>query len=343
VTGHDLHFAVIVGIDRYPALTDLTTARGDAEKFRRWLVHPDFGALPERNVFLVDASPADAGLDDVLPTQRQVNVAMLKAQRAMGDAIADDPKNWERTRLYVFVAGHGIVPNDGGGALVMADATPDLMGYHVDLRKYLDWYRTNGVFREVIVFADCCRMTADDVSAYGPPFRTQRSQRKTSTILGYASTVGGSAFGELSTDRGLFTDALLEALRGDAADKNGEITYESMEECVQAYLAAETATPDGPLQQADFDATGRSCVVARVPSARRTREVRLLFKTDFTGWATLIHGDGKEEPFEVESVVPKSLFPGLYKVEPIGDPTVSFRDNGGFRVFAERGSGDVEL
>jgi hypothetical protein len=344
VSDNELHFAVIAGIDWYPALTDLTTARGDAERFRKWVADPRFGGLPTDNIVLVESSPASAPLHHVLPTQRQVHEALLSVQYKMEAAVSGDAARWDHTRLYVFVAGHGIIPNGGGGALVMADATPELLGYHVDLRKYLDWYRINALFREVIVFADCCRVVMDNVTALGPPFPTQQSERKVSTVLAYASMPNGTALADLTADRGLFTHMLLQALSGDAADDNGEITCEALEECVQASLAAETVTVSGRLQQADFDMTGHTCVVARVSPAKRRRNIRLLFKTEFSGMARLIHGDLHEEFFRVdETAVPMSLLPGLYKVEPIADRTVSFRENGAFRVLAGLGSGDVEL
>lgn len=323
---NDLHFGVIVGIDCYPALTSLTTARSDAENFRDWLVDPGYGGIPAHNVVTVPASPDATPLQHILPTQRQVNDAMISVQHKMEAAVDGDMNRWDRTRLYVFVAGHGIVPNGGGGALLMADATPELLGYHVDLHKYLDWYRINATFREVIVFADCCRAIVDNVTVGPPPFPTQRSDRRISTILGYASMPDGVALGDTTANRGIFTTALVNALSGDAADDDGVITYESLEDYVQDQLAAETAVMDGRLQKADFDATGRTFVVARVTPARRQRDVRLLFKTSFSGPAQLILGDGRKLPFLVEdSVVPMSLLPGLYKVEAIGDRSVSFR------------------
>ncbi|WP_410676997.1 caspase family protein [Amycolatopsis sp. cmx-4-68] len=343
MTQNELHFGVIVGIDHYPALGDLSTARSDAIRFRDWLADPHYGNLPTQNIITVDASQSETSLMDVLPTQRQVNSAMLAVQHEMELAVDGDAGRWGQTRLYVFVAGHGIVPNGGGGALVMADATPELLGYHVDLCKYLDWYRINAVFREVVVFADCCRVVLDNITAGAPPFPTQKSERRISTILGYASMPGGVALGDVSASRGVFTSALVQALSGDAADDNGEITYESLEDCVQDYLVAETAVVGSQLQRADFDATGRTCVVARVVPVRQPRDIRLLFKTPFSGLARLIHGNGDEEPFIVDdTMVPMTLPPGLYKVEAIGR-SVPFRHDGGFRVFARQGSGDVEL
>jgi hypothetical protein len=47
---NDHHYAVVVGINRYPGLSDLTGARADAEAFAQWLEDGDGGALPAANI-----------------------------------------------------------------------------------------------------------------------------------------------------------------------------------------------------------------------------------------------------------------------------------------------------
>jgi hypothetical protein len=44
---NDLHFAVVVGINRYPGIKDLKYARDDAERFRDWLVDLEGGGVPQ--------------------------------------------------------------------------------------------------------------------------------------------------------------------------------------------------------------------------------------------------------------------------------------------------------
>jgi hypothetical protein len=50
------HYAVVVGINRYPGLSDLRGARADAGAFADWLERPDGGAVPPANVNFGTAS-----------------------------------------------------------------------------------------------------------------------------------------------------------------------------------------------------------------------------------------------------------------------------------------------
>src|SRR4051812_18328199 len=107
---NDLHFGVVVGIDRYPGIEDLCYARSDAIAFHTWLTDPAQGAVPEDNTALITAPP-DARFEtaaDARPTQRQVNDALLGFTRAATRVAAGG--GWARTRLYLYVAGHGYAP-----------------------------------------------------------------------------------------------------------------------------------------------------------------------------------------------------------------------------------------
>jgi hypothetical protein len=50
VTGNELHYAIVVGINRYPGIGDLSGARAGAEQLAAWLSDPDVGSLPKANV-----------------------------------------------------------------------------------------------------------------------------------------------------------------------------------------------------------------------------------------------------------------------------------------------------
>jgi Caspase domain len=342
----DLHFAVVVGIDHYLGFTDLTTARADASKFNEWLVDPDYGAVPAANVVYVEGSPPATEFAEVRPTQRQVNDALHQVCRDLESRLTQDPGGWERSRLYIFVAGHGIKPRGGGGALLMADATPEILGYHVDMRKYINWFRQNAPFKEVLAFADCCRTRGDCSYAYGPPFTNRRSSRKATAVLGYAAAPGQPAHARPSTDasqhsRGLFTDALLKALRGAAADPHGDVTLASIENYVDNCLAV-TATAPGGRQRVDFVPTDNSCVVIRTKRRPGRRAIRFVFETPFVGVASLCHGDLSTEDIMVGSrEVRRSLKPGLYELTDKSRGGVTFRKDGTFRV--PDGDGDFDV
>src|SRR5437764_1445502 len=110
---NEQHYGVVVGINRYPGLpSSLRFARGDADAFRKWLIDPDGGSVPKANVLQVVAAkraeskftdPADAR-----PTQAQVFGALRDVNARAKTKIADDPNEWLRSRLYLYVSGHGI-------------------------------------------------------------------------------------------------------------------------------------------------------------------------------------------------------------------------------------------
>ncbi len=336
VQANDLHFAVVIGIDRYPALTDLKTARDDAEKFREWLVDPLGGALPAGNVRMVEASGGDVVLKDVLPTQREVNAALQAVQDEVHEATRADSEAWARTRLYIFVAGHGIAPRDGNGAFLMADATPDQLGLHIDLRKYLRWQEKIGLFREVMVFADCCRVDRNCcLYSYGPPFSNDLTGRRSeAAVLGYATTAGHRSRARLLGERrGLFTEALLEALRGEATNRDGNVTVDQIETYVATKLAG--------VQTSEFIPRRNATVVVRVE--HHEREVHLAFpRGDLL--VELSHGNLRTQTLSVGAAEHAiRLLPGLYQVKPLTPGVDQFAGGGTFRLTSGKGPARVEL
>jgi KaiC/GvpD/RAD55 family RecA-like ATPase len=66
---NDLHFAVVVGIDLYPGIRNLNSARGDAQAFSDWLKDAAGGALPGANVQLIlEQGPFDTA-ESAKPTR----------------------------------------------------------------------------------------------------------------------------------------------------------------------------------------------------------------------------------------------------------------------------------
>ncbi len=128
---NDTHFAIVVGIDRYPRLgRHLTAARKDAEAFDAWLADPAGGAVPKANRKLIVADlPVDATPEQAKPLLSEVKSALLEV-RAASDAIsaadeARDQNRWEQTRLYLYVSGHGMALRSEEAALLTANAGVD--------------------------------------------------------------------------------------------------------------------------------------------------------------------------------------------------------------------------
>lgn len=155
VTLNPLHYAVVVGINFYNSreLPPLSGPMNDAEDFVRWL-ETDGGLHPD-NIRSIPAS-ANAADKPLRPTLAAIHEALnninmdLLAQRA-------DVKVVPNSRLYIFVAGHGMAQKGVTAALFSTEAVKGLWGYMLNLQGCLQWYRDSGPFEEVVMFADVCR------------------------------------------------------------------------------------------------------------------------------------------------------------------------------------------
>ena len=119
--------------------------------------------------------------------------------------------------LFYF-SGHGTV-NECGGYLVTPDAKEYDEGIPLfDVLKYAN----ESKFRNKIIILDCCNSGA----AGNSPFNNSKDDSLSfiscgTTILTACAT---NEYAVESNGRGVFTTLLIEALRGGAADINGNIT-----------------------------------------------------------------------------------------------------------------------
>lgn len=358
---NEAHYAVVVGINRYPGVSDLAFAKRDAEAFRDWLVDPDGGGLPKGNVELVTvASDEEAGFTaavDSRPALSQVNAALIAVNRAVRAQVEDDPQAWEATRLYLYASGHGIAPGDGAAAVLMADADSDPMvqsfGNSVELGKYTQWYVGCGLFREFVVFADCCRDRNYAAPGTGPPMAScQQPYGATNPALGFATTYGESAFEPTDVTRpddgrGYFTRALLDGLTGGAQDLTGRIDTLSLAAYVAASVKAQTS--DRPFtQRPTMPIDAANPIVFRMPGGqlpRHRRTVTVHFPADWAGPVELRSGSGFQStgrswdatrgPWRLE------VEEGLWAVHAEQPPAGGFASGGAFSVIAR--DADVQL
>ncbi|MFF1695061.1 hypothetical protein ACFVXC_15720 [Streptomyces sp. NPDC058257] len=352
---NDLHYAVVVGINRYPAIGDLQGARGDACRFRDWLVEPGGGSLPEANVHLVTATKEDELTDDFLnavPTKEYVDRALYRAHTAAGEAVRARPEEersdaWRATRLYVFLAGHGFSPtNNSDAALLMANAARDYMGSHVAVRQYLNWYESASPFHEVVFLADCCRTRFGGVEVFAPPFTgSTEAPEDVDYFVGFATSLGDPAYEEQNPDRdrarGHFTTAVLEGLRGAKPTPEGTVTSDSLADFVGPCVRARTKEALIP-QKAKFIKGTNTPMIFAEGLERSADPVTLRFPAGFRGWVQLRGGDLDESPLrlhvEAEESVEK-LAAGYYRATPESWTAPDFRNGGFFEVLTGGGNG----
>jgi|GEM_PF-2533142 len=356
------HYALVIGIDRYPGISDLHSARKDAESFFNWLIDPKLGAVPRKNIRLIttdDAeTPPGTPRRKAKPVRDQVEDALFELWDMCRTHITDEPADWFNSRLYVFGSGHGIAPNPQEAALLMANAGPDHYGKNFSYAKYLSWFQKAQFFHELVFFADFCRERIANAPLLGPTWTEINNHNgNLLTVRGLATYFGDLAFEEEPDDddtvnpdelRGYFTKALLEGLNGQAIDPD---TREINSQSLATYVTERVRilTKHRPKPQVPFfvaepvtpTVTFRKNVPPHEAVAQR-HTVTIIFPPDFAAEVVLL--DGNLKKIDTHSAADGnwvvSLGNGLYRVAPT-DGENTFANAGFFEIIgAER---NVEL
>lgn len=240
--------AVVVGINRYPALGDLEGPENDARAFVDWLVSPQGGDVPEQNVNLILSSQYESPSD-----AKQAEPTVMAVDQAF-DSLVELAENGKAgRRLYVFMAGHGFAPDLRTAALLMANAAKGRTGYHVPGLPYADWFVQSAAFDEVVLFMDCCRERYPRAPLRNPPYDLLSAGTPARYFYGLATEWSRAARERPSGDtvRGLFSEALVGGLWGKARDEQGAVTGASLKKYV--YNTVRTGgQPGQPLQEPEF-------------------------------------------------------------------------------------------
>jgi hypothetical protein len=175
-----------------------------------------------------------------------------KAQKAYNRLPEHERAQTKKTsRLYIYMAGHGIMPGGGKAALLDAESEPGRRP-NLELSKYADWFERDGTFAEVCIFGDCCRSYEPLTTAGGPDFdEPAQLGVRVLSLIGYATTPGAPALEESARHdpevpederRGYFSRALIDGLKGNAIDpKTGFVTALSLRTYVSAQVKERTA------------------------------------------------------------------------------------------------------
>jgi hypothetical protein len=223
-------YAVVAGINTYPAFSSLQGPVADAIEFQQWLLAEAY--VPHDQIALVTSPVPQVPGMPPMPTVVEVSGAF----EALANKAAFQPLFYLGRRLYIFLSGHGILPTRSGTpnfnetALLMANAGPITLGNHLGAVTYAEWFRAPGVFDEVLLFVDCCRDLKDTVALMPPtmiPLTPQRGPAR--SFYAAATQLALPSFerplGAPVRIRGVFSYALMEALRSQSLyDANGMLT-----------------------------------------------------------------------------------------------------------------------
>ncbi len=348
---NDLHFSVSVGINDYPTFNKLNHAVSDAKEFHQWVCHPQGGNVPAANAELVcgpDPLPDDWGPLSAKPQLNEVLHHLKRFRGQVEDAVRDDPDAWKRTRLYLFCSGHGIAPSANDAALLLANADREEPGYNLSCGKLQEWFQQAQSFRELVFFADCCRERIPGTPDSWLPWLERKGHNgQVRWLLGCATYFGDYAHEERREDvppderRGYFTRALMDGLRGAAADKRTcRVTANRLADYVQRrvlHATADRARPQRPTMPFAED-----FVVCRVDEVKRASfNVTLVFPSGYQGRVELV-GDSDVFSVEISGDAGReksmTLEEGIYQVLSVEPPDGAdpFRtDDGKFLVVKE--------
>jgi len=347
-----LHFAVIIGIDHYPAIRELTAARKDADAFKGWLRST---GVPEKNIRLIKSNGRVADIASAVPTRQSVDQALRELHKLVANAVKDDQATlWPRTRLYYYFSGHGVTPNAREAMGLMANAERGAFGDSIPCALYKEFYEDAQYFRELVFFADCCRSYMLQVKPVGPPFDpVHRLLGEVKSVLGFGAGFGGLAhepgpdeLTDINNARGYFTQALLEGLGGEAVDKRTkEITTLGLSNYVRSRVQALTKAKNPGPQQPQFIVTDVANPIVFAENVAhngvKSHIITLTVPKGFSSVAMILDSErrvvSQRDATLAQWQVP--LEDGLYQAVDIAG--VSFQHDGMFRV--QGGPGDVLL
>ncbi|HZE72146.1 MAG TPA: caspase family protein [Pyrinomonadaceae bacterium] len=224
-------WALVVGVDKYidPQITGLRGAANDARTLADALVR--YAGFPSDQVILLSTDQ---------PIERQpTRVNLLRRLSNLAAAVPKDGL------LLISFSGHGmeraghafLLPTDAQ----ISDQISFLEDTAVSVTRMRDLIKGTGV-GQVMVLLDACRNDpggrADApnplTEAYVQGFNFDVRNREVQAFATiYATTVGQRAYEYTEKKQGYFTWAIVEGLKGGAANSQGEVTLSELVKFVQ--------------------------------------------------------------------------------------------------------------
>jgi hypothetical protein len=231
--GRQKRYALVIGVDQYadPQVTGLAAASNDARLLASALVL--YAGFPADQVLLLTSNRSA----DWQPTRGNI-------LRKLSNLAGVVPKDG----LLVFsFAGHGIERNEQAFLLPsdaqVSDDVNLLEQTAINVVQIKDWIRKTGV-GQVLLFLDACRNdpAAGRAAADNPLTKTYtrafnfdwRNREVQAFATVYATEIGHRAYERRTPRHGYFTLALVEGLKGGAANERGEVTLGGLVDYVQS-------------------------------------------------------------------------------------------------------------
>src|SRR5215831_15387974 len=240
-------WALVIGVDKYidPQISPLKGSDNDARQIADALVR--YSGFPPDQVILLSTSQ---------PTERQpTRVNILRRLSNLSTTVPKDGL------LLVSFAGHGM-ERGGQAFLLPADAQiSDQISFleetAISMNRVKQWIKDTGV-GQVVLLLDACRNDpggrADAPNplsnAYVNSFNFDVRNREVQAFATvYATGIGQRAYEYTEKKQGYFSWAVVEGLKGGAANEKGEVTLSQLVKYVQDAVPKRIAIDLGSTKQ----------------------------------------------------------------------------------------------
>lgn len=240
-------WALVIGVDKYidPQISPLKGSDNDAKQIADALVR--FSGFPQDQVILLSTSQ---------PTERQpTRVNILRRLSNLSTTVPKDGM------LLVSFAGHGM-ERGGQAFLLPADAQiSDQISFleetAISMNRVKSWIKETGV-GQVVLLLDACRndpggradapnpLSNAYVNAFNFDVRNREVQAFATV---YATGIGQRAYEYTEKKQGYFSWAVVEGLKGAAANDKGEVTLSQLVKYVQDAVPKRLAIDLGSTKQ----------------------------------------------------------------------------------------------
>ncbi|MFN3754301.1 caspase domain-containing protein [Flavobacterium sp.] len=224
------NYAIIIGINNYTkpedaGLKELQGAIRDAKEIYTWMINK--GDVKKSNCYLILST------DALYPIKNDVDNAITEITKAV---IRDDDSDADR--FYFYFAGHGLgveLDKENNGMCMANWSEYQKDSAALSTTDYKKKFLNEGLFKEIVMWMDCCRNTKMYFNPHGAPSRTPLGQNTDPLFFtAFATNYQNQAF-EATVEtasgketRGVFTTVLLKGLYGDASENGVDITARDM-------------------------------------------------------------------------------------------------------------------
>lgn len=220
--------ALVVGIDRYPAISALAGAENDAKAFHAWVT--SVGQVDSKFALLLTSSSftASANADEERPAKEQIERFFTDIDNAAEANNQAGSGHQAGRRLWMFFSGHGFSPSLDRSAVLMANASLKRV-HSIAAMLWANRFYEGGWFDDVILFQDACRTSIPDVDLTPPFLRKKQASLGQTRRRFYAFSAKDRLISKEKPFEngmhGVFSATLMQGLGGDARDpKTGAIT-----------------------------------------------------------------------------------------------------------------------